>query len=88
MAPAILAERKLIPALYQRQRAGQLSDPTRIIGASRSQMTDDEYRTFAGNAIKEHVKPEEVDQAEVEIFLKRLCTMWRWTPSPTRAGMR
>ncbi|ENS12191.1 glucose-6-phosphate 1-dehydrogenase [Brucella abortus F1/06-B21] len=67
-----LAERKLIPALYQRQRAGQLSDPTRIIGASRSQMTDDEYRTFAGNAIKEHVKPEEVDQAEVEIFLKRL----------------
>ncbi|MEN3600870.1 glucose-6-phosphate dehydrogenase, partial [Brucella abortus] len=67
-----LAERKLIPALYQRQRAGQLSDPTRIIGASRSQMTDEEYRTFAGNAIKEHVKPEEVDQAEVEIFLKRL----------------
>lgn len=67
-----LAERKLIPALYQRQRAGQLSDPTRIIGASRSQMTDDKYRTFAGNAIKEHVKPEEVDQAEVEIFLKRL----------------
>ncbi|EEY02468.1 glucose-6-phosphate dehydrogenase [Brucella neotomae] len=67
-----LAERKLIPALYQRQRAGQLSDPTRIIGASRSQMTDDEYRTFAGNANKEHVKPEEVDQAEVEIFLKRL----------------
>ncbi len=67
-----LAERKLIPALYQRQRAGQLSHPTRIIGASRSQMTDDEYRTFAGNAIKEHVKPEEVDQAEVEIFLKRL----------------
>ncbi|MEE9052527.1 glucose-6-phosphate dehydrogenase [Brucella melitensis] len=67
-----LAERKLIPALYQRQRAGQLSDPTRIIGASRSHMTDDEYRTFAGNAIKEHVKPEEVDQAEVEIFLKRL----------------
>lgn len=67
-----LAERKLIPALYQRQRAGQLSDPTRIIGASRSQMTDDEHRTFAGNAIKEHVKPEEVDQAEVEIFLKRL----------------
>ena len=37
-----LAERKLIPALYQRQRAGQFSDPTRIIGASRSAMSDDE----------------------------------------------
>ncbi len=34
-----LAERKLIPALYQRQRDGQLSEPTRIIGASRSPMS-------------------------------------------------
>ena len=32
-----LAERKLIPALYQRQVAGQLSEPTRILGASRAQ---------------------------------------------------
>lgn len=67
-----LAERKLIPALYQRQRAGQLTDPTRIIGASRSAMTDDEYRQFARNAIHEHVKPEEVDEKEVDGFLARL----------------
>jgi glucose-6-phosphate 1-dehydrogenase len=39
-----LAERKLIPALYQRQVAGQLSEPTRILGASRAQMSTDEYR--------------------------------------------
>ena len=52
-----LAERKLIPALYQRQRDGQLSEPTRIIGASRSPMsTDEDYREFAEAAIKEHVK--------------------------------
>ncbi len=31
-----LAERKLLPALYHRQLDGQLTDPTRIIGASRS----------------------------------------------------
>lgn len=67
-----LAERKLIPALYQRQRAGQLSDPTRIIGASRSAMTDDEYRKFARDAIHEHVKPAEVDEKQVEEFLKRV----------------
>ena len=29
-----LSERKLLPALYQRQKAGQFSEPTRIIAAS------------------------------------------------------
>ncbi|MFC7066523.1 glucose-6-phosphate dehydrogenase [Brucella rhizosphaerae] len=67
-----LAERKLIPALYQRQRAGQLSEPTRIIGASRSAMTDDEYRKFARDAINEHVKASEIDAKEVDAFVARL----------------
>ncbi len=48
-----LAERKLLPALYHRQLAGQLSDPTRIIGASRTAFTDEEYRKFAVDALKE-----------------------------------
>ncbi len=67
-----LAERKLLPALYQRQRAGQFSEPTRIIGASRTTMTDDEYRAFASKAISEHVKPEEIDKAQLKTFLARL----------------
>ncbi len=67
-----LAERKLIPALYQRERAKQFSDPTRIIGASRSPMNDKEYRDFARKAIHEHVKPEEVDETVVETFVARL----------------
>lgn len=67
-----LAERKLIPALYQRQRAGQLSEPTRIIGASRSAMTDEEYRKFARDAINEHVKTSEIDAKEVDAFIARL----------------
>ena len=32
-----LSERKLLPALYHRQRDHQFSEPTRIIGASRSE---------------------------------------------------
>ena len=48
-----LAERKLLPALYHRQLAGQLSDPTRIIGASRTAFTDAEYRKFAIDALKD-----------------------------------
>ncbi|MCC0038709.1 MAG: glucose-6-phosphate dehydrogenase [Brucellaceae bacterium] len=67
-----LAERKLIPALYQRQRAGQFSDPTRIIGASRSAMSDDEYRDFARKAIAEHVHEGEIDAAEIESFVARM----------------
>ncbi len=67
-----LAERKLIPALYQRQVAGQLSDPTRILGASRAQMSTDDFRNFARAAINEFVKPAERIDAEIETFLQRL----------------
>lgn len=56
-----LAERKLLPALFRRQAARQFCEPTRIIGASRSKLSDDEYRAFARKAIMEHVKPEEIE---------------------------
>ncbi|MGQ3292047.1 MAG: glucose-6-phosphate dehydrogenase, partial [Shinella sp.] len=67
-----LAERKLLPALYHRQLAGQLSDPTRIIGASRTALTDAEYRKFAVDALKEHLKPGEFDDAQIKTFCDRL----------------
>ena len=51
-----LAERKLLPALYQRQKAGQLSEPTRIIGASRSELSNDEFREFARKAMAEQCR--------------------------------
>lgn len=67
-----LAERKLLPALYQRQRAGQFTEPTRIIGTSRTELTDEQYRSFAKEAIHAHVAPEEVDPEELDRFLVRL----------------
>ena len=42
-----LSERKLLPSLYHRQRDHQFSEPTRIIGTSRSKMSDEEFRAFA-----------------------------------------
>ena len=39
-----LALRKLLPALYLRDREGQLPDDTRIVGVSRSGLDDDGYR--------------------------------------------
>jgi glucose-6-phosphate 1-dehydrogenase len=56
-----LSERKLLPSLYHRQRDHQYSEPTRIIGTSRSKMTDDEFRAFAKKAISEHVAKEDID---------------------------
>ncbi len=67
-----LAERKLLPALYHRQIAGQFTDPTRIIGASRAAMTHEAYREFATKALKEFLKPGEFDDKEVKIFTDRL----------------
>ena len=67
-----LAERKLLPALYHRQIAGQLTEPTRIIGASRSEMDHDAYRQFARDALKEHLKSGEFSEDEVGKFLARL----------------
>ena len=66
-----LAERKLLPALYHRQKDGQLTEPTRIIGASRAKLSNDDYRKFAHKALKEHVK-EDLDKEEVEKFLIKL----------------
>ncbi|MEP9385962.1 glucose-6-phosphate dehydrogenase [Mesorhizobium sp. KR9-304] len=67
-----LAERKLLPALYHRQRDHQFCEPTRIIGTSRSKLTDEEFKEFARKAIKEHVQKEYIDKAEFEKFIGRL----------------
>ncbi len=67
-----LAFRKIIPALYQRHRDGQIPPVARIVGVSRRPLSDDEYRTKAENALTEHVPPGDRDRALIETFLKRL----------------
>ena len=67
-----LSERKLLPSLYYRQRDHQFSEPTRIIGTSRSKMSDGEFRAFAKKAITEHVAKEDIDARELAKFLERL----------------
>jgi glucose-6-phosphate 1-dehydrogenase len=65
-----LSERKLLPALYYRQ--SQFSEPTRIIGASRANLTETQFREFAKKAILEHVKESDVREDELKTFLDRL----------------
>ena len=64
-----LSERKLIPALYRRSADGQITEGSRIIGASRSEMSHEEFRKFAGDAIRSHVPDAEVDEAKIADFI-------------------
>jgi len=64
-----LARRKLIPGLYHRDEAGQLPDECRIIGAARSNLSSEDYRQFATDALK---AVERVDPDILKRFLARL----------------
>ena len=67
-----LTYRKLLPALYHRHRDGQLPASGRIIGVSRREMNDAEYREATSAALAEHVSAEEREPSQVESFLARL----------------
>jgi glucose-6-phosphate 1-dehydrogenase len=67
-----LALRKLLPALYLRDRDGQLPDGFRVLGVSRAQVDDDGYRALVSDALREHLAPEDLDAPVVERLLGRL----------------
>jgi glucose-6-phosphate 1-dehydrogenase len=67
-----LAYRKLLPALFERDRDGQIPPIARIIGVSRRPMKDAEYRAATEAALAKHVPEGERDPAAVATFLKRL----------------
>src|SRR5690606_29286245 len=67
-----LAERKLLPALFHRDRDNNLPDGARIVGVSRTARTDDDYREFARKALQTHVTPADLSGNVLERFLSRL----------------
>ncbi len=67
-----LAERKLLPALYHRDHDGQIPDDSRIIGASRSEISDEDYRAFARQSIAKHVDAADMHEVSIDRFLSRL----------------
>jgi glucose-6-phosphate 1-dehydrogenase len=66
-----LSLRKLVPALYHRDVAGQLNDDARLFAVARGDMSDVEYRGMAAAALKEFVAAEDFDAARAERFLQR-----------------
>ncbi|WP_375685295.1 glucose-6-phosphate dehydrogenase [Bartonella sp. TT110JLCBS] len=67
-----LASRKLLPALYHCQCAGQFSEPTRIIGVSRTSLSREEYQNFVRISLEKHIHPKDLNSTELNRFLARL----------------
>ena len=59
-----LARRKIWPGLFHRFLAGQFDTDSRILGVSRSELSDDQFRTRLRDAIelKDNEDPKLLDQ--------------------------
>ncbi len=67
-----LTLRKLLPALYYRFRDEQMPADSRVIGAARSQLSDEEFRGRASKALKSHVEARDLDPGTLTRFLAQL----------------
>lgn len=67
-----LTLRKLLPALYYRFRDGQMTPESRIIGAARSRLSDDDYRARAARALEQHVPAQDHDKQTIHRFLNQI----------------
>ena len=67
-----LTLRKLLPALYYRFRDGQMPSESRVIGAARSHLNDEDFRARAAKALEQHVAPADQDPETMQRFLAQL----------------
>jgi glucose-6-phosphate 1-dehydrogenase len=67
-----LAHRMLLPSLYGLHAEGLLPEDFKIVGAARSELTDEQYRSSAVEALKEHVPGGFYDPKTALLFSRRL----------------
>ncbi len=67
-----LAMRKLLPALYHRDRDGQLTDDSRIIAASRGAMSRDEYLAEVEASLRQNLAEGEFEDEHWRRFRDRI----------------
>ena len=67
-----LTMRKLLPALYYRFCEGQMPPDARVIGAARSELSDESFRERARDALNRFVKPADLKADVLEQFLGRI----------------
>ncbi len=68
-----LAMRKLLPALYLRDAAGQLEADCRIFGVARHEMSQAEFRDHAAEALRRFLPADEWRDADWQRFAARLA---------------
>src|SRR5687767_13324992 len=57
-----LAQRKLLPGLFHLQQAGLMPAGFRIVGCSRTELSDDEFRSLARSAVEQYGRMPADDQ--------------------------
>jgi glucose-6-phosphate 1-dehydrogenase len=67
-----LTRRKLLPALYYRDLAGQIPDDAQIIGVARSELSPEGYRQRALEALKSFLPAADLKEACVRRFIGRI----------------
>lgn len=67
-----LSMRKLLPALFRRDAAGQMPPESRIVGLARDSITTEAFRQQVKVALQTHLETHEQDAAQIEQFLTRL----------------
>jgi glucose-6-phosphate 1-dehydrogenase len=67
-----LAMRKLLPALYHRDRDGQVTADSRIIAASRGALTQEKYLAQVEKSLREKLPKGEFDAEHWKAFKKRI----------------
>ncbi|MDN7124164.1 glucose-6-phosphate dehydrogenase [Pseudidiomarina terrestris] len=67
-----LARRKLLPALYQLEKAELLHAESRIIGVARDAMSAEDFRERVQQSLKEFVTKEQIDNEVWQRFAKKL----------------
>ena len=81
-----LTKRKLIPALYHRFKDGQFDGQSRIIGVSRSKLSDADFQKAARDAIIQFVEKEYQDEAVIDRFIKIFSYVPVDVSDPANAG--
>ena len=64
--------RKLLPALYHRDRDGQVTGESRIIAASRGALARDDYVAMVEASLRERLKDDDFDEEHWQSFSKRI----------------
>ncbi|WP_207461467.1 glucose-6-phosphate dehydrogenase [Azospirillum sp. SYSU D00513] len=67
-----LTFRKLLPALYYSHSEGLIDGKSRIIGASRSELSGDDYRTRVVESLKRFLPASDYDEDTVASFVRRI----------------